>query len=489
MNHQSRDGSRTSFWKSVRYQKIHLIAFLSLLIVEFLNCSLPAEDASATVNSPPPQSSMSAAGNWKPFFEETGAISGNPGAVNFKTGNGTLQNLCKVNKDTGITFGGIWLSDYNILMSGGAQPGASSWNSLLIISAMINAEKLMGWKGADFGIQFLQFNGENSNGQAGSVQGYNGLPGLPPLDRTEFYQLWYRQSFFDRKLIFRIGRTVPTYDFGNVCRPVTTEDVGLEIPSLSGLIFTPIFVNPSMLGAMPGYYNPADGVTVTLAPFKNSYLNYGFYNGALANGTQTGLVAPTWNGYYFTILEAGCDWIIAHRYPGQIGVGGWYQSGVLNGPPGITQNGTDGFYLFGGQRIWGGRSAPSVNPFTGKETAEKETLTAGLPSSDSSISLFYQYGMNNSQTLPINKYVGAGLSGFNLIPGRPGDSIGCGMAWSWLNPHEFHRPSELMFQTYYQAHLIGGAYLQPTLSYIPTPGDSPNLPAAWAFTLRFTLLF
>lgn len=489
MNYLIQYGSRSSSWKLERSQQVCLIVSLALMIMEFLSSSLPAEVAFTPVNSLASHSGVSVAGNWEPFFEENAAISGNPGAVNFKTGNGTLQNLCKVNKDTGITFGGIWLSDYNILMAGGAQPGVSSWNSLLIVSGLINAEKLMGWKGADFGIQFLQFNGENSNGQAGSVQGYNGLPGLPPLNRSEFYQLWYRQCFFDSKLVFRIGRTVPTYDFGNVCRPVTTQDVGLEIPALSGLIFTPIFVNPSLLGALPGYYNPADGVTVTLAPFKNSYLNYGFYNGALANGTQTGLVFPAWNSYYFTILEAGCDWIIAHRYPGQIGIGGWYQSGVLSGPPGITQNGTEGFYLFGGQRIWAGHPAPGVDHLGGKETVGKEPISAGKPGSYPSISMLYYYGSNNSQTLPINKSVGAGLTGFNLVPGRPGDSIGCGMAWSWLNPHEFQRPSELMFQAYYQAHLIGGAFLQPTLSYIPTPGASPNLPAAWALTMRFTLLF
>jgi hypothetical protein len=37
-----------------------------------------------------------------------------------------------------------------------------------------------------------------------------------------------------------------------------------------------------------------------------------------------------------------------------------------------------------------------------------------------------------------------------------------------------------MFQGY--NGLPGGAFLQPTLSYIPTPG-------AWAMTMRFTLLF
>ncbi|MEI8387842.1 MAG: hypothetical protein WCG76_09590 [Verrucomicrobiota bacterium] len=41
-----------------------------------------------------------------------------------------------------------------------------------------------------------------------------------------------------------------------------------------------------------------------------------------------------------------------------------------------------------------------------------------------------------------------------------------------------------MFQCYYQAHLYGGAFLQPTLSYIPTPGTSSSLSGAWVATVR-----
>jgi porin len=46
-----------------------------------------------------------------------------------------------------------------------------------------------------------------------------------------------------------------------------------------------------------------------------------------------------------------------------------------------------------------------------------------------------------------------------------------------------------MFQVYYQAHLIAGTYFEPAISYIPTPGASPDLDAAWATTLRVTVLF
>jgi len=108
---------------------------------------------------------------------------------------------------------------------------------------------------------------------------------------------------------------------------------------------------------------------------------------------------------------------------------------------------------------------------------------------NASISTFVQFGINNSETLPVKEYLGLGFTGFGLVPHRPGDSIGVGMAWSWLNPNLFDRPSELMFQGYYQARLFTGAFFQPAVSYIPTPGANPKLDSAWALTFRFTCLF
>jgi len=394
-------------------------------------------------------------------------ISANPGAVNQITGTGQAGEWLGFKKDSGVFLGGVWAGDTNCLISGGEQPGAWSWNSLLIISLGLDSEKLIGWKGGKFGIEFLQFDGQPTNQQAGSVQGYNSLPGPPPLDRSELYQLWWRQELFDGKLIIRVGKMVPTADFNDVLRPVPTQDQSLFIPSVSGLMFTPVFVNPTLLGVMPGYYNSAYGVTTTFAPTNNFYFSYGVYDGNIGNGTQTGTRGPQFNGYYFNIWEAGAAWEIgSDNLPGSFGVGLWNQSGQLRAGD-VTESGATGVYLFGSQRIW------FRHP--GKD--------------NSGVTSFFEFGANNSETLPVNQYFGSGVTAFGLVPGRSQDSAGAGMAWSWLNGNIFHRSSELMFQVYYQAHVIAGTYFEPAISYIPTPGASPNLDAAWATTLRVTVLF
>ncbi len=400
-------------------------------------------------------------------------ISGNPAAVENYTGSGEAQRFLlkqfSVKDDHGVRFGGLWLADCNWLISGGAKPGALSCNSALVLDNHIDLKKLTGWwKGGSFGVEFLQLNANPTNDQAGSIQGYNSTPGPAPLTRSELYELWIRQELFQRKLTVRVGKVTPTRDFGNVLRPVPTQDAASFIPAVSGLLYTPVFKNPTMYGASPGFYNSAAGVTLNFTPRKWWYVNYGVYDGNLARGVQTGVKGPTFNGYYFQIAETGFAWRLGrNRLPGEAGAGVWHQTGVLQDPPGISENGTDGIYTFGSQRLWF------------RDPGRDNT----------GVSTFLQAGHNDSKTLPINQFYGGGFTGFGLVPSRPNDSTGIGVAWSRLNPNIFKRSSELMLQSYYQARVSNGIYLQPTLTYIPTPGASPNYNSAWAATLRLIILF
>ena len=312
------------------------------------------------------------------------------------------------------------------------------------------------------------------------------------MNRNELYELWYRQALFDNKLIFRIGKTVPTYDFNNVVRPVPVSDPAASIPAVTGLIYTPVFVNPTMLGVIPGYYNSATGITTTFAPTESVYLNYGFYDGNLAIGHQTGFSGPRFDGYYFHIGEFGFAYRLGpQRKPGNFGVGVWGQTGKLDDfTTGRQTNGAVGTYLFGAQRLW--FRNPGVD--------------------NSGVSGFYQFGANDSNALHARQYVGGGLTAFGLVPGRPDDSFGFGMNCTWLTqgiysadafsgqsfptPARSLRPSQLMLQWYYQMKLVDGWFFQTTLTDIPTPGIPPgqhdyrtSFPNAFAITLRLTVLF
>ena len=391
-------------------------------------------------------------------------ISGNPGAVDILTGTGELGNLLRIPKSSGVRLGGMWMGDYNAILSG-VDGRRLTGNSLFILDLYIDLQKAFGWKGTFFGSEFLQFNGQPTNADAGVVQGYNSLPGAPPLNRSELYQLWILQQFLDNKFSVRIGKTVPTYHFNNVSKPVPKQNPEASIPSVSGLIYTPIFVNTTLLGAIGGYYNSVYGIVATVSPVKEAYVNIGVYDGNIARGVQTGLTGPHFNGYYFSIIEGGYGWIAPK--PGIAAIGGWYQSGLLKTST-QEENGTGGIYAFASQALW-----------------IKETLNE----KNKNISGFLQLGWNNSRTLPMNLFVGMGLTAFALISKRPNDSFGIGVSWSRLNSYTFSRYSELMFQGYYQGQIYKSIYFQPVLSYIPNPGAHPTKSNVCAFTARITTLF
>lgn len=403
------------------------------------------------------------------FSEEpTYGISGNPGAVNIFTGTGELGELLRIPKDSGIRIGGLWIGDYNAILSGKDEAYCNRvWtgNSSLILDLFIDLHKAIGWSGASFGAEFLQFNGQSTNADAGVIQGYNSLPGSPPLDRSELYQLWIHQEFLNKKIGVRIGKTIPTYHFNNVSKPVPTNNPAVSIPSVTGLIYTPIFVNTTMLGVIGGYYNSVYGLIATIAPTQQAYVNLGIYDGNLARGIQTGLTGPHFNGYYFSIIEAGYGW--SSPKPGIAAIGGWYQSGDLQRES-QREDGTGGFYAFGSQSLW---------------IKDLQVANSG------NISGFFQLGWNHSKTLPIDLFVGLGATAFSLVPKRPNDSFGIGMAWSRLNSHFFERRSEVMFQTYYQGQVYKSIYFQPVLSYIPYPGAHPTKFNVCAFTGRLIVLF
>lgn len=258
---------------------------------------------------------------------EIPAISANPAAVEIIPGTGALGRLAGFTPDSGVRIGGFWIGNVDYLATGGVKPTSWSYNSLLVLNLNLDADKLIALPGGSFDASLLQLNVEPANKRAGNVISYDGLVGATPLDRTQLYELWWCQQLFDDKLTIRVGKTVPTYDFNNVSRPVPVSDQSLAIPAVTSLIFTPIFKNPTMIGASPGYYNSAYGITGNFAPTRHFYLSGAIYDGSGATGAQTGLRdIPVFDGHYFAIAESGYAWLFGdEQLPGKIAVGGWTQ--------------------------------------------------------------------------------------------------------------------------------------------------------------------
>ena len=395
-------------------------------------------------------------------------IAGNPGAVDVQPGTGALGRMFGL----GFRLGGVLVSNGNYLLSGGNNPGRASFNNLLVIDLGVDLDKAAGIPGAKVGAALLRFDGQPTNQQAGVATGYNGLPGAPPLHRTELYELWWRQSFLDDKLVVRFGKTVPTKDFGNVVRPVPVQDVSLPIPAVSSLIYTPIFVNPTILGA-----HPAITTRPTASPRPS--LRASDSTSRSAPTTATGRAAS----------RPACGWRRRSTAIGSIS--------VRSAPPGCSgrtacrEHSASEPGTRPGGSPWQRRNERSR---TTEPTAPTRSPRSGLWSSTrdgnaEGVSGFAQFGANDSRTMIATEYVGLGVTAFGLIPGRPRDSVGAGVAWSWLNRNRGLRSDEALLQNYDQVHVIGDIYLEPALTVVPNPGEKTAGKPAVAFTVQSTILF
>ena len=140
----------------------------------------PPKDAAASSGSTTAQSPL------QEFLRGSReGISANPGAVDVLTGTGLLGRTLGFGPDSGVRLGGLWIGNTNYLVAGGADPKTWSFNSLLLVDLSVDLEKVLRIPGAQVGAEFLQFNGQDTNGQAGVVIGYNSIQGPPPLNRSE----------------------------------------------------------------------------------------------------------------------------------------------------------------------------------------------------------------------------------------------------------------------------------------------------------------
>ncbi|WP_145259543.1 carbohydrate porin [Planctomycetes bacterium Pan216] len=394
--------------------------------------------------------------------------SGNPAATDLLVGTGWLGETLGVNRN-GFRLAGLNITDVNAQFTGGNQPGEWTGDNLLLLGASLHLEEAIGWKGGRVGMEFLYYSGGDINDNAGTIMGYNSLDAAPPRTRTEIYTLWFRQKLLRDKFVVHLGKLVPSYDFNNVSRAIPNLPEAYSVPSITSSIITPLYLNPTMLGVMPGYYNSASGVMAAFKPRPDLYAQYGFYDGNLAAGRQTGLEGPHFNGYYFHIAEVGGNWNVGRkRFPGQAGAGYWRQTGVLAAASGDVQ-GAEGAYLFASQRI----------------SYEDEGVIH-----DGAI-VWLQLAATNSEFIDTHRMAGAGISYYGPFGKRHNDSIGFAFAYGRMNnnPAANLGRQETIYSWYYQYQVRKGIYLQPNWTYISTPAQSRGLDDVFALTMRAILLF
>jgi porin len=360
--------------------------------------------------------------------------------------------------DHGITFESSATIDWSANMHGGANTEGSAFRHLFNLDLTLDTERLVGWKGGTFFLNFLNQHGEDGSVDVGDAQAYSNIDAD---GRTELGEVWYEQVCSDDRLRIKIGKVDTNSEFAY------TDHGGEFINSSMGVSPT-IFV-------LPTYPDPATSVNLFFKPVERWVLGLGVYDGAGQEGITTGTRGPkTFFGHpsdLFVVGEVGLSWDMRENLPGRLAVGVWGHTGTFATFDGGTDSGTTGFYCLVDQRLWQ------------EDPCDEE--------GEQGFGMFFQYGYANPDASAIEHHVGGGVAWTGLVPSRDYDVAGLGMTAVFFTDEPgagFTDDHELTIELFYRVRWFEWLSIKPDLQHISNPGGV-GLGDALAGTLRVDIDF
>jgi porin len=127
-----------------------------------------------------------------------------------------------------------------------------------------------------------------------------------------------------------------------------------------------------------------------------------------------------------------------------------------------------------------------------------DRVLSETPDHKHQIGAFLQLGVSEQQVNRFGSYTGAGIAAGGLIPGRPNDEIGFGVA-SARNCFSYMQSQQLMgvpvnraetaLEATYLAKINDSVAWQPDFQYVIHPNTDPTIRNALVFQLRLELGF
>jgi porin len=417
---------------------------------------------------------------------------------------GARAALSKRGFDISINYIGETLG----MVSGGLRQGAD-YEHRIELSIDTDLDKLMGWKGAAAHTTFYQIghaNGLPAAEYVGSIADPSDIEAVPA---TRLFTAWFQKNFFDDKVSLRLGQ-------------IAADDEFLISPTASNLInstfgYATLLAADQLQGG-PVYPLATPGVRLQLRPTDEITILSAVFAGAPA-GTGCTEQPQQCNRYGTTFSTSGGTlWMEEFQYginqakdakgmPGVYTSGGWYASagfpdqhfGVgqmgaivsLASPAGavpLMRLGNWGVYGVADQMIWRAQKGPQ------------------------SLNVFVRAGVSPSDRNLVSSYIDGGFGLKAPLPGRDGDVLTFGFAYSKISPDaaaldrdtQFFnggffpvRDREIVLELNYSLQLAPWWAIQGDLQQIIHPGGNvPNplnvaqaIPDAFIVAARSSIKF
>jgi porin len=368
----------------------------------------------------------------------------------------------------GMMVSAVYIGEVLGNPSGGVKQG-THYDGLLDVHLDANMDKMIGWKGLCFHANMFQIHGTSITGEdLLSIASASNIEAFPS---TRLDEMWFEQSMFSKRVSVRFGLLAADTEF------MFADSAGALIDSTFG--WTTLSSDNLPFGG-PIYPFASPGVLVTLTPNDRMKLMTAVYDDNPVGDCAEDLDPGQCNndGLNFSLddpplLLAEADYSYSQNgaRPGTIKFGGWYDFGkfadqrfdvhhgllALTGLAPLLHDGTYGVYGIIDQVIY------------------------KVPGEDGrNVSVFARVIGSPSDRNQIDSYFDSGVVFTGMLPQRPNDVFGIGMAYTGISDDAsaFDRDSglsvirnrEVLLEISYTAEIVPGWTLQPDFQYIWNPG-------------------
>jgi porin len=347
----------------------------------------------------------------------------------------TLQFL----QQRGVSFQGQFVNDWSKNLRAGYDPGYGLGRYSFDLSATVDSERSLGWKGGTGFVRLKQHIHEFGWSRDEAAQVYSNIDAA---SRTTLYEIWFEQKWMAGKVRVKGGKIDANTEFA-------------VVESAPDFLNSSMGFSPTIL-AFPTYPEPKPGGLVSL----NGQQGYGISLGAFQTAMGT-----------MSIAEPRRHWSVGDsELPGHFTAGYWRLDGTMDGFNGSASSVSQGFYTVLEQGLWKGKSSDREQGFTG----------------------FLQYGRASGDVSIFTQHLGGGGVWQSPFAARPHDGLGVALSWVKFSPQPdagFEYGGELVAEGYYKLVVSRHVSLVPDVQFLHHPGGMRTNPDVAVLTPRLVISF
>lgn len=339
----------------------------------------------------------------------------------------------------GVSFQTLFVNDWSKSLWQGHDASYGLGRYSFDLSATIDSEKSLGWKGGSGFIRLKQHLHEFGWSHDEAAQVYSNIDAA---SRTTLYELWYQQKWMAGKVRIKGGKIDANTEFA------TVENAGDFLNSSMGF-------SPTIL-SFPTYPEPKPGAIVALTNAHEYGIELGVFQTAM--GTMS-------------FAEPRRHWSVgASELPGHFSAGYWRLDGAMTCFDGSASSVSQGFYSVLEQGLW--RSKGNDR--------------------DQSFNTFLQFGRANGDVSAVTHHFGGGAVWQAPLASRPHDGLGFAATWVKFSSQPaagFDYDGEVIVESYYKMAFTRHVSLVPDVQFLHHPYGVRTNPDVAVFTPRLVISF